>query len=100
MSDDAIFYLLACFAAFAVGLSKVGLPMVGMLGVPLLALSISPVVAAALLLPIYILSDMFGLYVYRRAFDRRNLAILIPAATLGIAIGWATASITREWLVT
>ena len=100
MTGDIAFYLLAALAAFTVGLSKGGLPMVGMLGVPLLALSISPIVAAALLLPIFVLSDMFGLYVYRRAFDRRNLAILIPAATLGIAIGWATASITREWLVT
>ena len=100
MSGDIAFYLLAALAAFTVGLSKGGLPLIGMLGVPLLALSISPIVAAALLLPIFVLSDMFGLYVYRRAFDRRNLAILIPAATLGIAIGWATASITREWLVT
>ncbi len=100
MTADVAFYLLAALAAFTVGLSKGGLPLIGMLGVPLLALSISPIVAAALLLPIFVLSDMFGLYVYRRAFDRRNLAILIPAATLGIAVGWATASITREWLVT
>jgi len=100
MSGDIAFYLLAALAAFTVGLSKGGLPLIGMLGVPLMALSISPIVAAAMLLPIFVLSDMFGLYVYRRAFDRRNLAILIPAATLGIAIGWATASITREWLVT
>ena len=72
----------------------------GALGVPLMALSISPVAAAALLLPIYIVSDMFGLWVYRRDFDRRNLLILIPATTLGIAIGWATYSITSERLVT
>lgn len=100
MTGDIAFYLLAALAAFTVGLSKGGVPLIGMLGVPLMALSISPIVAAALLLPIFVLSDMFGLYAYRRAFDRRNLAILIPAATLGIAIGWATASITREWLVT
>ncbi|MGQ0484098.1 MAG: sulfite exporter TauE/SafE family protein [Hyphomicrobiales bacterium] len=100
MTGDIPFYLLAGLAALTVGLAKGGLPMVGMLGVPLMALSISPVAAAALLLPIYILSDMFGLYVYRHAFDRRNLAILIPATTLGIGIGWATASITSERLVT
>ncbi len=100
MTGEVAFYLLAGLAAFTVGLSKGGLPMVGMLGVPLLALSISPIVAAALLLPIYVLSDAFGLYVYRHAFDRRNLAILIPATTLGIGIGWATASITSERLVT
>lgn len=100
MNPDVLFYAVAGLAAFTVGLSKGGLPMAGVLGVPLLALMISPVAAAALLLPIYIVSDMFGLWVYRHAYDRRNLAILIPATTLGIAIGWATASITSERVVT
>ena len=100
MTPDILFYALAALAAFAVGLSKGGLPMVGALGVPLLALAISPVAAAALLLPIFIVSDVFAVWVYRHAYDRRNLAILIPATTLGIAIGWATASITSERLVT
>jgi hypothetical protein len=96
----AWFYLAAAVAAFLVGMSKGGMPMVGMLAVPVLALAISPVVAAALLLPIYVVSDMFGLWMYRRDFDRRNLMILIPATTFGIMIGWATASITSERLVT
>jgi uncharacterized membrane protein YfcA len=52
------------------------------------------------LLPIYVVSDMFGLYAYRHNFDRRNLLILIPATTLGVAAGWATASIVSERLVT
>jgi hypothetical protein len=97
---DGWFYIAAAFAAFLVGMSKGGMPMVGMLAVPVLALSISPVVAAALLLPIYVVSDMFGLWMYRRDFDGRNLMILIPATTIGIMIGWATASITSERLVT
>ena len=100
MTQTVLFYALAMLAAFTVGLSKGGLAMVGILGVPLLALVISPVAAAALLLPIYIVSDVFGLWVYRRAFDSRNLAILGPATTLGVVIGWATARITSERLVT
>ncbi len=100
MTSEIPFYALAVLAAFTVGLSKGGLPMVGVLGVPMLALVISPVAAAALLLPIYVVSDMFGLWVYRRAYDRRNLMILIPATTVGIAFGWATASVTSERLVT
>jgi hypothetical protein len=100
MIEGLPFFLLAGLAAFTVGLSKGGLPMVGSLGVPVLALVISPVAAAALLLPIYIVSDAFGLWAYRRAYDRRNLAILIPATTFGIAVGWATFTITSERLVT
>jgi uncharacterized membrane protein YfcA len=90
------FYLAAIPAAALVGLSKGGLPVVGMLGVPILALTISPLEAAGILLPIYVLTDGFGLWLYRRHFDWRNLTILIPAAALGIGFGWATASIVSE----
>jgi hypothetical protein len=101
MSDAGwLFFLVAIPAAMLVGFSKGGLPVVGMLGVPVLSLATSPVRAAALLLPIYVVTDMFGLWAYRRQFDRRNLAILIPAATVGICIGWATAFIVSERLVT
>ncbi len=99
---DVNFVLLALAipAAMVVGLSKGGVPVVGMLGVPILALAISPVQAAAVLLPIYVVTDIFGLWVYRRNFDRRNLAILLPAAVFGVAVGWATASIVSERVVT
>ncbi len=70
--------------------------MVGSLATPILALVISPVKAAAVLLPILVISDAFGLWSYRRDFDRRNLAILIPAGALGIGAGWATASLVSD----
>ena len=76
---------IAVVSAFFVGLSKGGLPSIGTLAVPLLALVISPVAAAALLLPIYVASDMVGLYLYRRSYSGRNLAILL----VGVSIGWA-----------
>lgn len=97
---DLLFLLAALPAAALVGLSKGGLPAVGMLGVPILALVVSPVTAAGLLLPIFVVSDWFGLWAYRREFDRRNLGILIPGAIAGIAVGWATASWVPEAAVT
>ncbi|MGE0241570.1 MAG: sulfite exporter TauE/SafE family protein, partial [Parvibaculaceae bacterium] len=100
MDGGFFFYAMALIAAVLVGASKGGLPVVGMLGVPVLALATSPVHAAGLLLPIFVVTDIFGLWTYRREFDRRNLMILIPAATLGVALGWATASIVPESLVT
>jgi len=95
-------FLLTCaaLAAIFVGLSKGGLPMVGMLAVPVLALAMPPLRAAGLLLPIYVVSDMFGLWAYRRDFDRRNLVILVPASIVGIGVGWATASWVSEDAVT
>ena len=73
--DGFAFWMAAVAAAMLVGMGKGGLPVVGMLGVPVLSLAISPVAAAGLLLPVYIVSDIFGLYAYRAAFDRRVVAI-------------------------
>jgi uncharacterized protein len=98
--DGYAFWAAAVVAAMLVGMGKGGLPVVGMLGVPVLSLVISPVAAAGLLLPVYVVSDMFGLYAYRAAFDRRVVAILAVGATAGVAIGWATASVVPEAVVT
>ncbi|MEZ5778773.1 MAG: sulfite exporter TauE/SafE family protein [Paracoccaceae bacterium] len=98
--DSWQFWIAAVGAATLVGMSKGGLPVVSMLPVPLLALVLPPVTAAGLLLPVYVVSDMFGLLAYRRSFDKRVLAILIPATTIGIALGWATAAQVPERLVT
>lgn len=80
--------ILAAIACLFVGMSKGGLPSVGTLAVPILAIAIPPITAAALLLPIFIVSDLVGLYLYRREYSGRNLLILIPAALVGVGIGW------------
>jgi uncharacterized membrane protein YfcA len=86
----------AGFAALLVGLSKGGLPTVGMLSVPVLSLFMSPVKAAVLLLPIYVISDMVGIWLYRKNFSAVNLKILIPAGIGGVLIGWLTASVVSD----
>ena len=67
-----------------------------MLAVPILSLVMSPVQAAGILLPIYVISDVFGLIAYRRHWDRRVLATLLPGSIAGIALGWATASLVDD----
>jgi len=94
--EGPAFWAAAIVAAMLVGMGKGGLPVVAMLSVPLLSLWISPVTAAGLLLPVYVVSDIFGLYAYRRDYDRRVLWIVVPAAAVGIAIGGLTASIVPE----
>lgn len=95
--DESVAYIVvALIAAFCVGLSKGGLPAVGSLAVPIMALQISPVVAAGLLLPIYVASDLVGLWLYRREYSARNLRILIPAGMLGILVGWMAAEVVSE----
>ena len=98
--DGVWFWIVAVAAAMLVGMGKGGLPVVGMLGVPVLSLVISPVAAAGLLLPVYIVSDAFGLYAYRGAFDRRVVGIMAIGGTAGVGLGWATASVVPEAAVT
>ena len=100
LSATPALWVLLAIAAFLVGLSKGGLPAIGMLSVPILSTNISPLVAAALLLPIYILSDIISVYLYRRQYSLENLKILLPTGILGVLIGWATASFVSDQVVT
>lgn len=93
-------WALAMLAAVAVGMAKGGLAMVGMMAVPILSLVMSPVQAAGLLLPVYVVSDLGGLLAFRRGFDTRVLLTSLPGALAGIALGWATAHIVPERGVT
>lgn len=98
--EGSTFWIVAVAASLLVGMGKGGLPMIGMMGVPVLSLVIHPIEAAGLLLPVYVVSDQFGLYAYRREFDKRVLAIVVPGMLFGICIAWVTASVMPETVVT
>ncbi|QHE86265.1 sulfite exporter TauE/SafE family protein [Hydrogenophaga sp. BPS33] len=83
---------LSLLAALLVGLSKGGIPAIGMIAVPLLTLVTSPMKAAVLLLPIFVVSDIVGVWLYRHSYSLENLKILIPAGIAGVVVGWLTAS--------
>lgn len=92
MIDDPVFYLAAIPAVVLTGLSKGGLGAAfGLAAVPLLALVVSPVQAAGLMLPILLISDVVAMWSYRRHFDAGLIWHLMPAALLGTLFGWATA---------
>jgi len=96
LSGDSPYYLAAIVAVSLFGLSKGGFSGLGALGLPVLALAVSPVKAAAITLPILIVQDWVGVWAFRREFDRRNLLILAPAALLGVGGGWMMASRVSE----
>ena len=52
----------------------------------------SPVLAAALLLPIYLATDLVGPGPDRRDYSARNLAIVVHAGLAGVLLGWGIAS--------
>jgi uncharacterized membrane protein YfcA len=83
---DPLFYALAIPAVVALGLSKGGFAGVGQMATPLVALALPPLEAAAIMLPIMILQDASALWVYRKDWNGRILAIVIPGGIIGIII--------------
>ncbi|ODT07506.1 MAG: hypothetical protein ABS58_06830 [Mesorhizobium sp. SCN 65-20] len=97
---DPWFYAAAVPAVILVGLSKGGFGgAVGFVGVPLMALVISPVQAAAILLPILILMDLVSLWTWRGVYDRSILWQMLPGSVAGIAVGWLLASVVTADMV-
>lgn len=94
---DPLFYALAIPAVLLTGISKGGFggALAGV-GVPIMALAISPVQAAAILLPVLCLMDMVGVRAYYRKWDSANLRIMLPGALLGIVGGALTFGMLSE----
>ncbi len=93
------FYLAAIPAVILVGLSKGGFSGLSLLSIPLLALVTSPIRAAAIMLPILIVQDVVSVWAYRRSFDTRIVAIMIPGGILGIALAAITAAYVTDAIV-
>mgnify|MGYP001823537754 CR=1 FL=1 len=90
MLSDPLFFAVAIPAVVLFGISKSGFGgAFGAISVPIMALVISPIQAAAILLPILCLMDLLGLWAYRGKWVRSELRVLLPAALLGIVIGTA-----------
>ena len=85
-----LFYALAIPAVLMVGITKAGVGGSNVLGVALMSMAVSVPQAAAILLPIICVADLFGLYVFWKQWDIRNLKIIIPGATAGVIVGALT----------
>jgi len=79
-------------AVILMGLSKGGFSGLGLLSLPLMALVVSPVQAAAIMLPLLISQDVVTVWSYRRDYDVKTLATLMPGAVLGILAGYLLAA--------
>lgn len=92
MITDPAFYLVAIVAVLFLGLAKGGFSGVGQIATPLIALTIPPLQAAAIVLPILLLQDIITVWVYRRDWDAWNIKVMLPGALIGIGVGWVLAA--------
>lgn len=89
MIQDPLFYAIAVPAAILAGLSKGGFGSgVLVMVVPMLSLIMPVPVAAAIMLPILMLTDLINLWVYRKDWSWPDLRFLLPGAVAGTLLGW------------
>ena len=75
-------------SAVVVGMSKTGMPGLGILPVPMMALAFSSRESTGLLLGVLILADLFAVTYHRRNARWRHVLRLLPAALAGIVAGY------------
>lgn len=89
MLTDPIFWLCAVPAVLIYGISKGGFGgSIAVLSVLLMTFIMTPTQAAAILLPILCVMDLFVVWTYRGTFDRTALHLLLPGAMVGILAGY------------
>ena len=98
---DPWFYAAAIPAVLLYGISKGGFGGgLGVIAVPLMAIVISPVQAAAILLPVLCVMDIVALWKFRGKWVWPELKVLLPASLIGILVGtllfeYMSASVVR-----
>ncbi|MEO0451137.1 MAG: sulfite exporter TauE/SafE family protein, partial [Pseudomonadota bacterium] len=99
MSYDPLFWVIAVISVLITGVSKGGFGGLALLAVPMMALVISPVQAAGIMLPILIIMDWVGVWTYRKYWDRTLLLLTLPGAVLGIVAGGLLAGYVDDQVV-
>jgi uncharacterized membrane protein YfcA len=80
-------FAVLCLGAFLIGLTKAGFSGGTGMVLPVLAMVMPARIGLGLMLPLLMASDVIVLTLYRGQWDRRNVAVLLPASLAGIALG-------------
>lgn len=73
-------------AVLLYGFSKTAMPAAGVLAGPILAAALTPAVASGFVVPLLILGDLFGLFLYRQHADWALIRRLVPGVLAGFVI--------------
>lgn len=91
-------WLLLFLCALLIGMSKVGVPGVSMIVVPVLAIIFGGKASTGILLPILMMADWFGVGYYHRHAKWSYLWKLLPWAFLGVGIAlWVGEVVNDVW---
>ena len=81
-------WLTVALCAVMVGITKSGVPGLGILVVPLMATVLPARLSTGVLLPMLLVGDVFAVYYYHRHAVWRHVVRLMPWALAGIVIGY------------
>lgn len=91
-------WVLLAVCAIFVGMSKVGVPGVSLIVIPVLAFIFRGKPSTGILLPMLMLADLFGVGYYHRHARWNYLVRLFPWAFAGLAVGlWVGEIVSDEW---
>lgn len=91
-------WLLLAVCGLFIGMSKVGVPGISMIVVPILAFIFGGKASTGVLLPILMMADLFGVGYYHRHAQWKFLFKLLPWAFIGVAIAlWVGETVDDEW---
>jgi uncharacterized membrane protein YfcA len=97
--SDPIFYAVAVVSVTLLGLAKGGFYGLGVMATPLLALVISPLQAAGIMLPILLVGDVISVWAYRKSWDPWNMKVVAPGLVAGVGLGWLLAAwVPEAWV--
>lgn len=88
MDIDVVGWVVVALCAMMVGITKTGIPGLGILVVPLMALVLPTRKSTGILLGILILADLFAIAYHRRNARWSHVIRLLPAAFAGIVAGF------------
>ena len=84
---STVHWLILGLSAFLIGISKTGVPGLGILVVPLAAAVFPSKASTGLILPMLVIGDIFAVAYYKRHAVWSHLVRLIPWAMIGIVLG-------------
>ena len=88
MDIDTTGWIMVALCAMMVGITKTGIPGLGILVVPMMALVLPTRKSTGILLGILILADLFAILYHRRNARWSHVIRLLPAAFAGIVVGF------------
>ncbi len=100
-TSPELFWTLAVLSVLAVSISKAGFGgALGSLSVPILIFVLPPKQAIGVLLPLFLVTDIWVVYIWRNMLEKRILLVMCTFGILGQILGWLLFDYLNDQILT